>query len=122
MDEHLKDRILRTLDGLTDERGYQILDYLEFLDSKYAERANPANVFTKLTDKVQDTMRAGKVPFDAISGTVNFFDGASKVVRGLASAAGAVVDEASRTAQNLTAPKSDKPAPPDSTPPAPEAS
>ncbi len=113
MDGHLKERITRALDGLTDERGYQILDYIEFLDSKYAERANPANVFTRLTDKVQDTMRAGKVPFDAISGTVNLFDGASKVVRGLASAAGAVVDEASRTAQNLAAPKSDKPTPPE---------
>jgi len=36
---------------------------------------------------------------------VTFFDGASKVMKGLASAAQAVVDEASKTAQNITAPK-----------------
>ncbi len=55
-------------------------------------------------------MRAGKVPLNAISGTVTFFDGAAKVMKGLASAAQAVVDEASKTAQSVTAPK--PPAPP----------
>ena len=95
MNEQLKDRIVRALEPLSDERGYQLLDYVEFLESKYAERANPSNVFTKMTDKAQDLMRAGKVPLDAISGTVGFFDGASKVMKGLANAAQAVVDEAS---------------------------
>lgn len=105
MNEHLKDRILRAAESLPDERGYQILDYIEFLESKYAERANPSNVFTKITDRAEDILRAGKVPLDAISGTVTFFDGASKVMKGLASAAQAVVDEAAKTAQNITAPK-----------------
>ena len=105
MNEHLRERILRALDPLPDERGYQLLDYVEFLESKYAERANPSNVFTKITDRAEDIMRAGKVPLDAISGTVTFFDGASKVMKGLASAAQAVVDEASKTAQNIAAPK-----------------
>jgi hypothetical protein len=105
MNEHLKERILRALDPLPDERGYQLLDYVEFLESKYAERANPSNVFTKITDRAEDILRAGKVPLDAISGTVTFFDGASKVMKGLASAAQAVVDEASKTAQSITAPK-----------------
>jgi len=97
MNEQLKDRIVRALEPLSDERGYQLLDYVEFLESKYAERANPSNVFTKMTDKAQDLMRAGKVPLDAISGTVGFFDGASKVMKGLANAAQAVVDEAAAT-------------------------
>ncbi len=115
MNEQLKERILRALEPLADERGYQVLDYVEFLESKYAERANPSNAFTKLTDRAQDLMRAGKMPLDAISGTVGFFDGAAKVMKGLATAAQAVVDEASRTAQSVTAPKPDaspKPEPP----------
>jgi hypothetical protein len=115
MNEQLKDRIVRALEGIPDERGYQLLDYAEFLESKYAERANPSNVFTKLTDKAQDLMRAGKMPLDAISGTVGFFDGASKVMKGLANAAQSVVDEAAKTASSVTAPKPpspDKPAPP----------
>ena len=117
MNEQLRDRILRALEPLNDERGYQLLDYVEFLESKYAERANPSNVFTKMTDKAQDLMRAGKVPLDAISGTVGFFDGASKVMKGLANAAQSVVDEAAKTAQSVTAtpkaepPKTDVPKP-----------
>ena len=47
MNEHLRDRILRKLETLSDERGYQVLDYVEFLESRYAERASPtANTFT----------------------------------------------------------------------------
>lgn len=119
MNEQLKDRLMRRLEALPDERGYQVLDYVEFLESKYAERSNPSNIFTKLTDTVQDTMRAGKLPLDAISGTVGFFDGASKVMKGVASAAQAVVDEASKTAQTIVAPKSEPPKDPSapSTPP-----
>ena len=101
MNEHLKDRILRRLEALPDDRGYQILDYVEFLESKYAERTTPDNFFTKITEKVEDTMRAGKLPVDAIAGTVGFFDGESKVMRGMAAAAQAAVDEASKSAQEL---------------------
>jgi hypothetical protein len=117
VNEHLKDRILRRLEALPDDRGYQILDYVEFLESKYAERTTPDNIFTKITEKVEDTMRAGKLPVDAIAGTVGFFDGASKVMRGMAAAAQAAVDEASKTAQGLGT----KPPTPPPTPAAPGA-
>ena len=96
MKDHLKERIIRGLEALSDERGYQVLDYVEFLESKYGERANPSGILAQLSDKVEDTMRAGKVPLDAISGTVKIFGGATKVMSGLASAAQAVVDETSR--------------------------
>ncbi len=119
MNEHLKDRILRRLEALPDDRGYQILDYVEFLESKYAERTTPDNFFTKITEKVEDTMRAGKVPIDAITGTVGFFDGASKVMRGMAAAAQAAVDEASKTAQELTTKPAGTPTAPATTAPEP---
>lgn len=105
MKDHLKDRISRSLEGLSDEQGYRVLDFVEFLQSKYASRSTPDNLFTKLTDRVEDTLRAGKLPLDAISGTVNLMGGASKVMKGLASAAQAVVEETSRTTQELITPK-----------------
>lgn len=104
MDATLKERILRRLDNLSDERGYQLLDYVEFLVSKYAERSNPNNFFSRLSDTVQDTMRAGKLPISAISGTVNILDGATKVMKGVAAAAQTVVDEASKSARNIGTP------------------
>lgn len=118
MEEHLRDRLIRRLDALPDDRVYQVLDYVEFLESKYAERSNPDNLFTRLGEKVEDTMRAGKAPISAISGTVSLFDGAAKVMRGLASAAQSVVDETSRVAREATtSPPAKEEVPPADKPP-----
>ncbi|HEY9507415.1 MAG TPA: hypothetical protein VIQ27_15705 [Gemmatimonadales bacterium] len=112
MNDLLKQRIARALDALSDERGYQILDYIEFLESKYAERARPGGLFAKLTETVEDTMRAGKLPIQAISGTMGLVDGAAKVMKGLAAAGQAVVDEAVKVAEDAGR------RPPEVTPPA----
>ena len=94
MNEQLKQRILRRLESLADERGYQILDYVEFLESKYAERASPTNLLAKISEGIEDTMRAAKLPIKAISGTAGLMDSAGKVMKGVAAAAESVVDEA----------------------------
>ncbi len=94
MNEQLKQRILRRLDPLSDERGYQILDYVEFLESKYAERAAPSNLLAKISEGIEDTMRAARLPLKAISGTTGLVDSAGKVMKGVAAAAESVVDEA----------------------------
>ena len=60
MNEHLRDRILRKLETLPDERGYQVLDFVEFLESKYAERASPtASTFTRFTEAIEDSFAPG---------------------------------------------------------------
>ena len=94
MNDLLKQRIIRLLDSASDERGYQILDFVEFLDSKYAERAQPDGLLSKITATVENTMRAGKLPIQAITGTMGLMDSAAKVMKGLAAAGQAVVDEA----------------------------
>jgi len=99
MNDLLQQRIGRLLGTLSDERGYQILDYIEFLDSKYAERARPGGILAKITETVEDTMRAGKLPIQAISGTMGIMDSAAKVMKGLAAAGQAVVDEAVKAAE-----------------------
>jgi hypothetical protein len=104
MNDLLKQRIARLLEGLSDERGYQILDFIEYLDSKYAERSRPGGIFAKLTETVEDTMRAGKLPIQAISGTMGLMDSAAKVMKGLAAAGQAVVDEAVRVAESASKP------------------
>jgi hypothetical protein len=106
VNDALKQRILRALETLSDERGYEALDYLEFLSSKYAERARPTGLLARLTETVEDTMRAGKLPVQAITGTIGVMDSAAKVMRGLAAAGQAVVDEAVRAARSDADPKS----------------
>ncbi|MBX3147690.1 MAG: hypothetical protein KF785_13070 [Gemmatimonadales bacterium] len=112
MNDNLKQRIMRRLETLSDQRGYQILDYVEFLESKYAERVAPTNVFARMTETVEDVLRAGKVPVKAISGTMGVMDSASKVMRGVAAAAQAVVDEAIQAVER----PADKPVPPGTAP------
>jgi hypothetical protein len=45
-------------------------------------------------------MRAGKIPIQAISGTMGLMDSAAKVMKGLAAAGQAVVDEAVKAAES----------------------
>ncbi len=104
MNDLLKQRILRRLENLPDERAYQILDFVEFLESKYAERAAPTGILARITDTVEDTMRAAKLPVQAISGTVGVMDSASRIMKGLAAAGQAVVDEAVKAAKPVAVP------------------
>ncbi len=99
MNDALMQRIQRKLESLSDERGYQVLDYVEFLESKFAERASPTGIFAKFTETVEDTMRAGKLPIQAISGTMGVMDSAAKVMKGFAAAGKTVVDEAMRASE-----------------------
>ena len=70
MNESLRDRILRRLDALPDERGYQVLDYVEFLESKYADKtAQTPNLFQRFTEGVEDSLRAGRVSASTIAET-----------------------------------------------------
>lgn len=108
MNDLLKQRINRILDAAGDERGYQILDYLEFLESKYAERSQPDNLFTKITATVESTMRAGKLPVQAISGTMSLMDSAAKVMKGLVAAGQAVVEEAVKAAEGSRLPEQEQ--------------
>jgi hypothetical protein len=96
MDDLLRTRISRLLESLDDEKAYQLLDYAEFLTSKYAARGEPAGFLAKITSTVENTMRAGKLPVQAITGTVSLMDSAAKVMKGLAAAGQAVVEEAVR--------------------------
>ena len=81
MNEHLRDRILRKMETLSDERGYQVLDYVEFLESRYAERESPsASTFTRFTEAIEDKLRAGKVSASAIAETVGFMNRAANVL------------------------------------------
>jgi hypothetical protein len=81
MNDHLRDRILRKLETLSDERGYQVLDYVEFLESRYAERQSPAgSAFTRFTEAIEDRLRAGKVSASAIAETVGFMNRAANVL------------------------------------------
>lgn len=109
MNEHLRERITRKLDALSDERGYQVLDYVEFLESKFAERQTPqGNAFTRFTEAVEDRLRAGKVSAAAIAETMGLLNRAANVLNG-AVAAGKSVANDIVTAASATSPRPSTP-------------
>jgi len=125
MNSNLRDRIVRTLDVLPDERGYQLLDYIEFLESKYAERtAQAPNALQRFAEGVEDTLRAGRVSASTISETMGLMNKAMGVLSGVAAAgksvASDVVDAASRNVARVTTerPTAVTPATPPAEPPA----
>ena len=102
MNETLKDRIVRHLEPLTDERGYQVLDYIEFLESKNAGSAAPsASMFQRFTEGVEDTLRAGKVSTTAIAETVGFLNKAVGVLSGVAAAGKSVASDVATAGKNV---------------------
>jgi hypothetical protein len=97
MNEFLRKRIERKLEALPDERVYQVLDYIEFLESKYAARSSDEpSAFQKLAETVEDTMRAGRMSVSAIRGTMDAMSAAGRVMGGLAAAGKSVVDQVAR--------------------------
>lgn len=94
MNEHLRERIIRKLDTLSDERGYQILDYVEFLESRYAERQpSGATAFTRFTEAVEDRLRAGKVSATTIAEAMNLMNRAAGVLNGALAAGRSVAND-----------------------------
>jgi hypothetical protein len=122
MNQQLRDRILRKMETLSDERGYAVLDYVEFLESKYAERPEPtANVFQRFVDGVEDSLRAGRVSATTIAETMGLLNKAMGVLAGVAAAgksvASDVMDVATRTTSRTSVDRTTPPEPPHPPPP-----
>jgi hypothetical protein len=123
MNPLLRDRILRRLDSLSDERLYQVLDYVEFLESKYAARQQTeASIFQRFAEGVEDTMRAGRLSASTIGETMNYLSKAMGVLSGAVSAgksvANDVVSAATRPSRPPEPPIEQKPTQNSSSPPA----
>jgi hypothetical protein len=103
MHPSLRDRIARKLESLSDERGYQILDFVEFMESKYAERqAPPPNVFTRFADGVEDAMRAGRLSTQTIAQTMDLMNKAMGVLSGVTAAGSSLANDLVSTASQIT--------------------
>ena len=115
MNEHLRDRILRKLEALSDERGYQVLDYVEFLESRYAEKEAPAaSTFTRFTEAIEDKLRASRVSASAIAETIGFMNRAASVLNNALETGKSMANELVNTTRS--AGSAPPPGPPPSTP------
>lgn len=87
MNDILRDRLMRKLDLMPDDKLSQVLDYIDFLESKYAPRgAQTSNPIRSFAEGVESTLRAGKVGANAISGTMNIMNKAVGAISEVAAA------------------------------------
>ncbi len=59
MHDVLRARVMRKIESLPEEQIYQVLDYIEFLDSRYgaSKDEKPASGFQRLGEGLEDRMR-----------------------------------------------------------------
>ena len=105
MNPNLRDRILRKLDTLSDERGYQVLDYVEFLEARYAEKpAESGNLFRQFAEGLEDKLRAGKVSATTIADTMGLLNKAVGMLEGVAAAGKSVANDIVNVAKSAATP------------------
>jgi hypothetical protein len=98
MNPYLRDKLLQKLETVSDERGYQVLDYVEFLESKYAEKqpassAAASNPLSRFADAVEEKLRAGRVSASTIAETMSLMNKAVGVLNGAAAAGKSVASD-----------------------------
>ena len=93
MNENLKTKIMRRLDDLPDEKGRQILDYLEFLDSRYNLSRRTPSAVQRIAEGIEDKIGSVRLADVATKSTAQVVDAASSVIEGLAAAGRVVADE-----------------------------
>ena len=110
MNDILRERLIRKLDTLPEEKIYQILDYIDFLESKYAPKPSISpNPLKRFAEGVEDTLRAGKMSANVIGGTMNVMNKAVGVLTDVANAGKSVATEIAGVASSVTSPKPQQP-------------
>src|SRR5438045_3096811 len=113
MNDILRERLIRKLDTLPEEKIYQILDYIDFLESKYAPKLSAApNPLKRFAEGVEDTLRAGRMSAGVIGGTMSVMGKAVGVVTDVANAGKSVATEIAGVVSSVATSK------PQQTPPA----
>jgi hypothetical protein len=106
MHDILRERILRKLNVLPEAQLYQVLDYMEFLESKYAPgRAMPPDALQRFAERLEDGMRVRNVAPKVISGTVGLMGTARKVIRSVTDTGKEILDEVAGPAPKQQRPR-----------------
>ena len=114
MHDILCERIMRKLEALPEAQVYQALDYIEFLEARYAaEQARRPDGLQRFAERLEDSMRVRNVAPRVIAGTVGVLGSARKVIQDVTGVGREFLDAA------LQPPASSTPVPPARTTPEP---
>jgi hypothetical protein len=81
MHDVLRTRLLRKLESLPEEQVYQVLDYIEFLESKYAQQVPvEASGLQSFAEKIEDQLRRRTVSPSSLREAFQLISAADKVL------------------------------------------
>jgi hypothetical protein len=87
MHDVLRQRLLRKIESLPDEQIYQVLDYIEFLESKYSTaELVEASGLQKFAEGLEDKLRKRAVSPSTIREAFQLISAADRVLSGVSSA------------------------------------
>ena len=87
MHDVLRQRLLRRIESLPDEQVYQVLDFIEFLESKYArDLQTEATGLQKFAESLEDKMRKKAVSPSTIREAFQLIAAADRVLSSVSTA------------------------------------
>jgi hypothetical protein len=110
MNENLKTRITGKLGALSDDVGRQVLDYLEFLESKYNRSTRTPSTVQRITENLEDRIGGVRISDVAAKGTAQVMEAAGKLMEGLAAASRVIAEELETSAPRQDGGQQQKPA------------
>ncbi len=94
MHDVLRQRLMRKLESLPEEQIYQVLDYIDFLESRYAgDLAKEASGLQRFAERVEDKMREKAMSPATIREAFKVISAADKVLSTVSKAGKQLMDE-----------------------------
>lgn len=94
MHDVLRQRLIRKIESLPDEQIYQVLDYIEFLESKYAGQLEvEASGLQKFAEGLEDKLRRRAVSPSTIREAFQLISAADRVLSGVSSAGRQILND-----------------------------
>lgn len=94
MHDVLRQRLLRRIESLPEQQIYQVLDFIEFLESKYAQApAEHASGLQKFAENLEDRLRRRAVSPATIREAFQLISAADRVLSGVSSAGKQILSE-----------------------------
>ncbi len=96
-DAFLRRRLWRKLESLPDERLYQVLDYIEFLEERYGEQPQEPDSMQRFAESIQDKLRARRAAPWALKGVMGALSVVDRAVGTAAKTARELADDLAGT-------------------------
>ena len=94
MHDVLRERLLRRIESLPDEQVYQVLDFIEFLQSKYARDLRvESSGWQKFTEGLEDKLRQKAVSPSTIREALQLIAAADRVLSSVSAVGKQVLNE-----------------------------